>query len=101
MRYCENCSRPLPEGSDVCPRCVGGGENRISGTSRVLLTLLSIFFSPAGIVAGVVYMTKDSKEHRVFGKRMLVVSLVALTFFLICCCVLYAFAFNYLAAEAI
>ena len=94
MRYCMNCSRPLAEGSDKCLRCEAANEKIISGTTRALLIILSIFISPAGIVAGISYMAKDSREHRAFGKTMLIVSLVSITLLIICCCSSYVLIIN-------
>ena len=98
MRYCGNCSYPLPDGSDSCPRCGAAGERRIAGSKRALMILLSVFIAPAGIVAGSVYMAKDLAEYRAFGRMMLIISLVSITLTIICCCSSYGTMLNFIDA---
>ena len=97
MAYCKKCSRVLPEGSEICQYC--GHENNktndiIPSSSRVLFMLLSVFVAPAGIIVGCVYMAKDLKEYREFGRTMLIVSLISIVLFIICCCGFYMFFVN-------
>ena len=97
MRYCENCSRPLADGAETCERCAGSGLKPVTGTARVLYALLAVFVPPAGIIAGAVFMARDSIEQRAFGKRTLLISLVFITLFIICCCWAYMLFVNNLA----
>jgi len=77
-------------------RRYGGGEKEpeIPASSRALWILLSVFIAPAGIVAGIYHMSRDSVEKRALGRTMLVVSLVSAVLSVVCCCGLYMLIVN-------
>ena len=77
---------------------INGDDGGIPGGKSVLLTLLSVFFAPVGIIIGAVYMSRDAISYRALGKRMLIVSLVSIVMSIVCCCAGYMFFINnYLA----
>jgi len=46
----------------------------------IFMVLLSIFFSIAGLIAGIVYITKNSKDYQFMGMVMLVISVIFIVF---------------------
>jgi len=87
----------LNEQAIVEDRRYGGGgkeEPEIPASSRALWLLLSVFIAPAGIVAGIYHMSKDSKDKRALGRTMLVVSLVSAVVSVVCCCGIYMLIVN-------
>ena len=69
-------------------------ENTITGGTRVLFILLSIFIAPVGIIIGALYMAKDQVEYRALGKTMLILALVSAILAIICCCGIYIVSLN-------
>lgn len=61
-------------------------ERELSTGIRILLILLSIFVSVAGIIIGIIWMSGNnySQEKKDFGKVMLIVSVVMILLSFFC-----------------
>ena len=84
-RFCVSCGRTIGFADMFCQYC--GHDFRpptpamrtgLDDTSKVLLYLLSVFLPIAGIVVGVVFMTRDQPDYKVVGRDCLAISLVVL-----------------------
>lgn len=52
------------------------GQPAVSGGIKALLYIVTIFFSLAGIIIGIIYMSDPLEEKRVFGKKLLIFGII-------------------------
>lgn len=79
-RYCVSCGRSIAWDANVCPYC--GHDYRypanaqvqehISSGLRVVFYFLSFLFWIAGLVIGLIYLTKNDPESKQVGKMALI-----------------------------
>jgi len=75
-------------------RTGGINDPEIPASTRTLWILLSVFIAPAGIVAGIYHMSRDSNNKRALGRTMLIISLVSAVLSVVCCCGFYMLIVN-------
>ena len=95
----ENDNRPRDNAGErviIEDRRTGGDNDdpEIPASARTLWILLSVFIAPAGIIAGIYNMSRDSKNKRALGRTMLIVSLVSAVLSVVCCCGFYMIIVN-------
>ncbi len=70
-------------------------ETPVVGTAkRVILTLLSVFFAPVGVIAGIVFLSAKTREERVFGQTLLTIGVAEFLMVALLCCGIILFAQN-------
>lgn len=88
-RHCVSCGRPIPFDAQVCPYCrhdyraIGMFRDmpetrRIGGGTRAALYILSFLIFIAGIILGVVYLTKGDDESKDVGKMCLILAIIGM-----------------------
>lgn len=86
VRYCVSCGRSVDLSANVCPYCghdfrvalAAPARESLSTGMRVLLYLVSVFVWIAGIIIGIVFMTKDDPEYKRVGKICLILGIVSI-----------------------
>jgi len=87
QRRCVSCGRSLAHDANVCPYC--GHDYRASNYVvptkplmstglKVVLYVLSVLIPIAGIIIGLVFMSRDDPEDRHVGKMCLILGVVAI-----------------------
>ena len=69
MEYCKKCGKELEEGNFVCPNC-GNDADAVN----IGLMILSILIPIAGIILGIINLTKGKKKS---GTSYLVAGIIA------------------------
>lgn len=84
-RYCMGCGRSIDFGANVCPYCghdfravpqAQGGEKYSPGI-RAVLYVSSILVWLAGVIIGIVLITRDDPESKRVGKICLVLGVIS------------------------
>ncbi len=86
VRHCVSCGRSIDFSANVCPYCghdfrfapSAPAKESLSTGMRVLLYLVSVFVWIAGIIIGIVFMTKDDPEYKRVGKICLILGVVSI-----------------------
>lgn len=85
-RHCVSCGRAIDWNANVCPYCghdfrltqAGSRKEPMSTGIKILLYLVSFFIWIAGIVIGIIYMTRTDPEEKRVGKICLVLGIVSI-----------------------
>lgn len=75
----EEPSQPAPSGSEV------------SGGLKALFIILAILFPIVGIILGIIWLTKKTKEEKALGKLTLIIGIIMMVLSCICWLVLIGF----------
>lgn len=103
MHFCPNCGRQVINGRKECPYCQTPynsnekeeqePEEMMENSSKVawvsivfLLPVLGVFI---GLIAGIIYMGNESSDYKSFGKALLILCILMIVLFLICCFIAY------------
>jgi hypothetical protein len=65
-------------------------DEEISTGLKAGLIVLAVFIPFAGLIIGIIYMTKTGKKQKSFGKTLLIISISLMALSFICCCGIYA-----------
>ncbi len=81
-RFCVSCGRTIDFDAFACPYCghdfrpiIEIPEDPISSNTRILFYLISFFVGIAGIILGIIYMTKPDPEQQHVGKICLIIGI--------------------------
>jgi len=85
-RHCVSCGRSIDWTAEVCPYC-GHDFRVVASTSAdkslstgllVVLCIMSLLVPLAGIIVGIIYMSRDSPEERRVGKICIILGVLAI-----------------------
>lgn len=86
MRHCVSCGRSIGWDANVCPYC--GHDFRMASQSvvrktmstgiKVLLYLVSFLIPVAGIIIGIIFMTRPDPEEKQVGKICLILGILSI-----------------------
>jgi len=87
----ENNHKDVPDAGAIQPgftpraQVIPENESLTQG-QKVAFILLSIFVAPVGLVFAIIYVGKPDPKLKSFGRTLLIISIVAMVLFFLCCC---------------
>ncbi len=99
IRLCVECGRSIPNDANLCPYCGHdfryaaspqySREPRISEGTKIAFYILSLLFFIAGLVLGLIYLTKPDEESKHVGKMCIILGIVGVALQVAVAAILY------------
>ncbi|MDY6894305.1 MAG: DUF4352 domain-containing protein [Thermotogota bacterium] len=82
-KFCSNCGAEIDKKAEICPKCgvrvsplPSPTGNAPTGAVRILTYIISFCIPIIGIIAGILYWVRPSKEAKAFGKTCVIIAMI-------------------------
>ncbi|MDY6930345.1 MAG: DUF4352 domain-containing protein [Halobacteriota archaeon] len=82
-KFCSNCGAEIDKKAEICPKCgvrISPLPSQIGGAPtnavRILIYIISFCLPLIGIIVGIIYWVRPSKEAKEFGKTCVTIAMI-------------------------